>query len=88
MNKTKYIVFKDGHCEEIIIFGSTMTHYDVADQMQLSDAIILSAGFVGIGVNLHNEIEVKCYGRSESLGIKSDHERDSFLAQQALGMVF
>jgi len=88
MNKTKYIVFLNGYNKEIIIFGCTMTHVEVAQQMQLSDANILSAGFVSVGMNSHNEIEVNCHGRSESLGLKSDQERDSFLALHALGLVY
>jgi len=86
MNKTKYIVYDDSLCAQILIFGPTLQHGDVADQMGVRDRVI-SAGFLSIGIKDIDELEigVSAYGRSISLDIDSNPETDTFLARYALG---
>ena len=50
MDSTKYIVYDSGQDAEMIIFGSSLQHVDVAAEMRISDSVI-SAGFLWIGIN-------------------------------------
>lgn len=77
MDRVKYIVTKD---KEVIVFGELMQHSD----FRHFDPI--SAGFISIGVNKDGNPTCSCYGRSISLGIDSDPERDTRLAKMQLGL--
>jgi hypothetical protein len=84
MSKTKYIVFKDGGNEEIVIFGCTQNHSDIADFMRLGKDDIVSAGFVNIYIDSNDKIVVHCYGKSDSLELDARIKKDTFLAKFAL----
>ena len=45
----------------------------------------ISAGFISFGINEEGNPTCSCYGESISLGLKSDEEEDTFLAQSQLG---
>ena len=83
MISTKYIVFDSGIDAEMMIFGSSLQHVDVAAQMKITDSLI-SAGFLNIGINSFGEIFVEAYGKSISLDIGSIVEFDSQLAKKVL----
>jgi hypothetical protein len=74
--KTKYIKTED---KEIIVFGEIMVHSDFKDMNPIS------AGFISFGIDEDGNPTCKCYGESISLGLSSDEEEDTFLAQSQLG---
>jgi hypothetical protein len=76
MPKAKYIKTKD---KEIIVFGEIMLHSDFRNMNPVS------AGFISFGINEDGNPTCKCYGGSISLGLPSDEEEDTFLAQSQLG---
>jgi len=45
----------------------------------------ISAGFISFGIDEDGNPTCKCYGESISLGLASDEEEDTFLAQSQLG---
>ena len=74
----KYIVW-DGQYPTIVVFEG-MTHSDMAQALGITDKV-LSAGFV-----FNDKINpIMCMGRSVSLDIDSDSERDTILLRQRLG---
>ncbi len=83
MISTKYIVFDSGIDTEMMIFGSSLQHVDVAAQMKITDSLI-SAGFLDIGINSKGKIFVEAYGNSLSLDIESIVEFDTELAKKVL----
>jgi hypothetical protein len=76
MPKAKYIKTKD---KEIIVFGEIMLHSDFRGMNPVS------AGFISFGINEEGNPTCKCYGGSISLGLLSDEEEDTQLAQSQLG---
>ena len=74
--RTKYIKTKD---KEIIVFGEIMVHSDFKDMNPIS------AGFISFGIDEDGNPTCKCYGESISLGLPSDEEEDTQLAQSQLG---
>ena len=69
----KYIKTKNN---EIIVFSELLEHSDFKSFSPVS------AGFISIGI----EPRIGCYGKSISLGLKSDPEVDTELAhKQILG---
>lgn len=76
MARAKYIKTKD---KEIIVFGEIMVHSDFKNMNPIS------AGFISFGINEEGNPTCSCYGESISLGLKSDEEEDTFLAQSQLG---
>ena len=79
MPKAKYIKTKD---KEIIVFGEIMVHSDFKHMNPIS------AGFISFGINEEGNPTCKCYGESISLGLSSDEEEDTFLAQSQLGFMY
>jgi hypothetical protein len=79
MNKVKYIKTED---KEIIVFGEIMVHSDFKHMNPIS------AGFISFGINEEGNPTCKCYGESISLGLSSDEEEDTFLAQSQLGFMY
>jgi len=79
MKKVKYIKTKD---KEIIVFGDIMVHSDFKHMNPIS------AGFISFGINEEGNPTCKCYGESISLGLSSDEEEDTFLAQSQLGFMY
>mgnify|MGYP001582994527 CR=1 FL=1 len=78
--KVKYIKTKDN---QLIVFPEYYQHSDFAHFEPIS------AGFVSIGVNVnggsgYGETTISCYGESISLGLKSDKEIDSELANRQI----
>ena len=82
MDNGKYIVLNEAN---IIIFDATLTHSDIAAYFTERGNEVTSAGFITTDVDAHNEVRVQCYGKSVSLGIGSDREKDSRLAKFAIG---
>lgn len=70
MTTMKYITFSDNGCENIVIFGNTMKHVDVATSLGLS--VVLGAGYI----NGFLSGDLKCFGDSLSLDIKSRGSED------------
>ena len=81
--KTKYIVYDSVLSAEMIIFGNTLQHADVADQMRVKH-LIISAGFLSVGTNAKGFTQVEAFGNSISLDVKSNEEFDSALAKKVL----
>jgi hypothetical protein len=77
--KTKYIKTED---KEIIVFGEIMLHSDFKDMNPIS------AGFISFGIDEDGNPTCKCYGESISLGLSSDEEKDTRLAQRQLGFMY
>lgn len=69
----KYIVLKTGGAEMMIVFPEVLVHKEVAGAMSglVKDAEVVGAGFVNP--------EGDCFGRSDSLGIKSRGKTDTEL---------
>lgn len=70
MNTAKYIVTNG--C--MIVFSAALKH------SYFKDFNITSAGFVSFGIDENNNTSARCYGESTSLGIKSNPEKDTRLA--------
>lgn len=89
MNKVKYIVI-EGSYREMIIFGDTRQHVDVANKFLNDYNKIVSAGFLnicqGFDIAGHPIVSVQAYGESISLNVKSDPERDTKLAKRTLDL--
>ncbi len=79
MSKAKYIKTKNN---DIIVFGEQMAHSDFKHKNPIS------AGFISFVTNEDGDPTCKCYGRSISLGLPSDEEEDTFLAQSQLGFMY
>ncbi len=72
--KSKYIVFESPHDLEVIVaFEGFITHSD----MQIRWYKPISAGFIDVKTG-------ECWGRSESLKLKSRPDEDTKLAQRLL----
>lgn len=81
--KCKYICFKDGDVEMIVVFPHTIDHDRMLESLQMTsfdvdrksrewcDIDLLSAGFV--------YSSGKCYGRSETLDIDSRGDIDTLI---------
>ena len=82
MENGKYIVLNE---RNIIIFDATLTHSDIAAYFTERGNEVTSAGFIVTDVDENNEARVQCYGKSISLDIGSDPEKDSLLAKFAVG---
>jgi hypothetical protein len=76
--KVKYIITKDN---EIVVFGELMQHSD----FRHLDPI--RAGFISFGVNSQGNPTCSCYGRSVSLQMDSDPEKDTLIAKRQLNML-
>lgn len=69
MNRCKYVIL-DGIFPRL--FSESDTHKYVARApMSLGVKTPTSAGFCSVGVDAKGELEVSCYGKSESLGLES-----------------
>ncbi len=65
----KYVIFETkGGLFHPVLFSDHTTH----SQVRLKKAKPISAGFVDLGI-----LEVKCWGKSESLGLESRGEVDA-----------
>jgi hypothetical protein len=76
MPKAKYIKTKE---REIIVFGDIMQHSDFRHENPVS------AGFIYFGIDEDGNPTCSCHGESISLGLASDEEEDTRLAQFQLG---
>lgn len=76
MARAKYIKTEN---DEIIVFGEIMVHSDFRDMNPVS------AGFIDFRINKDGNPSCMCYGGSISLGLTSDEEEDTDLAQRQLG---
>jgi len=76
--KVKYIITKDN---EIVVFGELMQHIDFRHLGPIR------AGFMTFGVNSQGNPTCSCYGRSVSLQMDSDPEKDTAIAKRQLNML-
>ena len=75
--RTKYIKTEDN---QIVVFSEYFQHSDFRSKKPTS------AGFISFGVGKDGNPSCTCYGESVSLGLKSDGEIDTKLAdKQILG---
>ncbi len=73
MNRMKYIIIDDGFGLKPYIFGDIDQHSDVAHLLlRTQSSYVIGAGFVS-----YTPDGLQCWGRSESLDIDSDAERDN-----------
>lgn len=81
MSASKYIVVQESGTGNlsILIFSNLLIHREVARGFK-----VLSAGFVSFYPDEGPAGEFHCYGRSESLDIDSNPERDNKLANKLL----
>lgn len=79
MNKMKYITYHS-HIGPIAIitFPEFIPHYDMAVQLGIKKLDLISAGFVSG--------DLKCYGESIGLDLKSDPEQDTNMLLRFLGL--
>lgn len=75
MNKVKYIKTDN---DEIIVFSELLQH------SRFRGFNPVSAGFISIGANGRYDPTIQCYGESVSLGLKSDPEVDTQLAERQI----
>ena len=80
MSISKYIVYDSGFAAEMIVFGDSLQHADLAAQMGVTDRIV-SAGFLLFRV-VQGEFLVDAYGKSHSLDVKSNEISDTMLARK------
>ena len=73
MGRLKYVIFKNG---QGIVFGEDWAHSDFLRFMD-----VVSAGFVNVDCS---ERKAVCYGKSVSLVLSSDVERDSRIVTSIL----
>ena len=85
-NKTKYITFEGQNTEDILIFGGTTTHAEIARCMGLREGDVLGAGFMDVYVDASGNPRATCYGKSVSLDVECRDTEDSWLAEMALGL--
>ena len=81
MNDTKYIVVKPSDYEIIIVFSALTTH----SHMARGFGDVISARFVSIGTEEKDGITSPigyCYGKSDSLHLKSREVEDTKLLNQ------
>ncbi len=76
--KQKYVITKN---KEIIVFPELLQHSEFSKWQPIS------AGFISFGVNKEGNPTCSCYGRSISLGLDSDPERDTEIAKRQLSMM-
>lgn len=74
----KYIITADS---QIIVFPETMNHSDFKDFNPVR------AGFISFGVNSEGNPSCSCYGYSYTLGLKSDPEKDTHIAEIRLSLI-
>jgi hypothetical protein len=68
----KYIVFKNKHREMSLVFSVMVNHKTMGEGREIT-----SAGFCKFHVNKMGEVDVKCFGHSESLNIGSIPSSDA-----------
>jgi hypothetical protein len=74
----KYIITKDN---DIIIFSAGMNHSDFKHMNPIR------AGFISIGVDKEGNPDCSCYGRSISLDMESDPQKDTLKAKLQLNIL-
>jgi hypothetical protein len=75
--RVKYVITET---QDVIVFSETLEH------AQFKSFNPISAGFISFGVNKNGNPSCSCYGESISLGMKSDPERDTMLANRKFSM--
>lgn len=87
MKSTKYIVYETYSTSEMVIFGATQEHAQVALKLGVKP---VSAGFLNFNIEKdeygQNVPVANAYGESVSLDIKSRPEIDSHLANRILSI--
>jgi hypothetical protein len=72
----KFVVHEGSLATEIYLFPNFVTHSDFVNRMGFDTADVVSAGFVSS--------DLKCYGDSVSLKLKSRPEVDTALLRRTL----
>lgn len=78
--KSKYIIL-DLICATPVVFSDFLQHSDVARGL---GGKVMGAGFCFLNEDGH----YVCYGKSVSLGVESDAERDSKILNKYLGVIY
>ena len=79
MARMKYVVIDGYLCEEIYLFPEFVVHSEfVIQTLGNKREQVLGAGFIGS--------DLRCYGRSTSLGIDSRGDADTALLDRNLGV--
>jgi hypothetical protein len=73
--KAKYVITNSG---DIIIFSPELSHADFEEFNPVR------GGFIYFGVDVEGQPDCNCYGEAASLGLVSDTEADTKLAQKQL----
>ncbi len=74
----KYVITKEN---SIIVFSATFNHSDFKHMNPIR------AGFISFGVNKDGNPTCFCYGRSVSLDMDSNPEKDTLIAKLHLNML-
>lgn len=75
--KIKYVTIEGPFTTNLYMFDDTITHRDFVDRLQVGREDVVGAGFV-------DWWDVKCYGKSISLGVEST-PRDTQLLKRMAG---
>ena len=78
MARMKYVVIDGYLCEEIYLFPEFVNHANFVQLLGYDSKFVLGAGFIGS--------DLRCYGRSTSLGIDSRGDADTALLDRNLGV--
>lgn len=81
MNQMKYIVYDNGMYSAPVIFPNSEDHGEFARRIGVAREDVMSAGFVEIA-----DGQVRAFGRSTSLQLAADSERDGRLINRMLGV--
>lgn len=73
----KYIVYNQGHVQDMVVLFNRVTDHDAMARNMGSNVEVVSAGFVSIVTNEKGYAVPHCYGKSTSLNVKSRLEIDN-----------
>lgn len=80
--KQKYIVYKSGNLEDIMVFSELLNHSEAARAVGKEN--VISAGFMHVEPAGEYELTCSCYGHSATLELKSRGEADAKVAMLRL----
>lgn len=85
--KIKYIRYRNSEgMDTAAVFPEWDEHASVAKK--LKPVKVYSAGFLNFTKNKEGDLEIKCYGKSVSLGIESEEKDSFYLTQYFLGLEY
>jgi hypothetical protein len=80
--KQKYIVYKSGGLEDIMVFSELLNHSEAARAVGREN--VISAGFMHVEPDGEYELKCSCYGSSTTLDLQSRGEVDAKVAMLRL----